>query len=319
MFDQPAILFGHPAYQLGEAFRARTPSVPFGEVRSLQDVEDRIAEVDVLVVSRLWKNDWVERAGRLRFIQSVSAGTEQFDLEWLRRRNIRLASAQGANATAVAEHAFGLILSLSRLLHRARDNQRERRWRGIIADPTVREFELCGSTMVVVGLGQIGRRVAVLAKAFGMRVIGIRRTAGAPDASVDSVRGRDDLQTALGEADIVVLTCPHTPETEGLIGSDALAAMKPSALLINVARGRVVDEDALIRALETGVISGAGLDCFRQEPLPAESRLWGLDNVLITSHSAGETRRYEESVIDVLMENLARLRRGESELRNQVV
>ncbi len=319
MLDQPTILFGHPAYRLGDAYRKRAPAAPFTEVRTLQAVADRIAEVDILVVSRLWQNEWVEKADRLRFIQSVSAGTEQFDVDRLRRRGIRLASAQGANATAVAEHAFGLILSLSRLLHRARDYQRERRWRGLISDPNVREFELSGSTMVVIGLGQIGRRVAALAKAFGMRVIGLRRAPGAPDASVNAVRGRDDLLASLAEADVVVLTCPHTPETEGLIGTEALAAMRPSALLINVARGRVVDEDALICALQNGIISGAGLDCFREEPLPDSSPLWGFDNVLITSHNAGETRRYEESVIDVLMENLARLRRGETELRNQVV
>jgi phosphoglycerate dehydrogenase-like enzyme len=123
----------------------------------------------------------------------------------------------------------------------------------------------------------------------------------------------------LPRADIVALTCPLTPQTEKLIGERALGAMKPSAYLVNVARGRVVDEPALIAALNAGRIAGAALDCTVEEPLPASSPLWDFDNVLITPHTAGETRRYEDNVIDVLLENLDRLWRGEPELKNQVV
>ena len=123
----------------------------------------------------------------------------------------------------------------------------------------------------------------------------------------------------LAEADVVVLTCPLTAQTEGLIDARALAAMKPSAFLINVARGRVVQEAALIAALAEKRIAGAGIDCTVEEPLPEASPLWGLDNVLITPHTAGETRRYEDNVLDILLESLERLWRGETELKNQVV
>jgi phosphoglycerate dehydrogenase-like enzyme len=123
----------------------------------------------------------------------------------------------------------------------------------------------------------------------------------------------------LPQADVVALTCPLTPQTERLIGAQALAAMKPSAFLINVARGRVVDEPALVAALTERRIAGAGIDCAVEEPLPAASPLWALDNALITPHTAGETRRYEDNVIDLLVENLDRLWRGETALRNQIV
>jgi phosphoglycerate dehydrogenase-like enzyme len=198
------------------------------------------------------------------------------------------------------------------------DNQHRQQWRGMIGDLAGREDELGGKTLVVVGLGQIGGRIAELARAFEMRVIGLRRTpaAGGP---ADEVRPMGDLASVLPEADYVVLSCPLTPETENLIDGPALRLMKPSAHLVNVARGRVVDETALIEALQARRIAGAGLDVTVEEPLPASSPIWAMAQVLITPHTAGETRRYEDNVIDILQDNLARLWRGESELRNQIV
>ena len=190
---------------------------------------------------------------------------------------------------------------------------------GMIGDRALREQELGGKTLVVIGLGRIGTRLARLARAFDMRVIGVRRTARpAPDAA-DEVLAQADLARALGEADIVALTCPLTPETQGLIGAAALAALKPGALLVNVARGKVVDEAALLAALADGRVGAAALDCFHEEPLPRESPFWALPNLLITPHAAGETGGYEKNVVDILNENVERLLRGETTLRNQVV
>ena len=146
----------------------------------------------------------------------------------------------------------------------------------------------------------------------------MRRSPG-PQAGVDEIAHPDKLHEALAGADIVALTCPLTPETEGLIEARALAAMKPTALLINVARGKVVDEQALFAALNEGRIAGAGLDTFHEEPLPASSPFWAMPQVIVTPHSAGETRAYEGNVVDVLIENLGRLARGEAALHNQVV
>ncbi|MGY2046577.1 D-2-hydroxyacid dehydrogenase [Methylobacterium sp. JK268] len=312
------ICFAHAAYRLAPDFAARGHPARFFAVESREALRARIGEADVLVASGFWQDDLIPLAPRLRFIQAVSAGTDLFDRERLAAAGIRLASAQGSNANAVAEHAMALILSLQRQLHLARDNQAARRWRPMIADRSVREEESAGKTLVVVGFGGIGRRLATLARAFGMRVVGLRRQPG-PCPEADAVLPPDRLHEALAQADIVALACPLTPETRGLIDAAALAALKPGALLINVARGRVVEEAALLRALTEGRLAGAGLDCFHDEPLPPDSPFWALPQVIVTPHSGGETRRHETRVVDILIENLARLARGETALLNGVV
>jgi phosphoglycerate dehydrogenase-like enzyme len=223
------------------------------------------------------------------------------------------------NADAVAQHAMALMLALARRLPEARDNQHARRWRGMISEIAAREDQLTGKTLLIVGMGRIGSRLARLAKAFDMRVLATKRDPATGSELADAVCGNDRLHELLRQADVVALTCPLTPETEHLIDAAALAAMKPTAHLVNVARGRVVDEPALIAALQQGRIAAAGLDVTREEPLPATSPLWALPQVLITPHSAGETQRYEDAVIDILLDNLERLWRGEAALRNQVV
>jgi D-2-hydroxyacid dehydrogenase (NADP+) len=313
------ICFAHVAYRLQERFEARKAGIKSFEVRARDKLDAGIGDADVLVVSGMWRNDLIELAPKLRFIQSVSAGTDQYSREALKARGIRLASAQGANARAVAEHAMSLILALARRLPEARDNQAKRVWRGMIGDLDRREDELGGKTLLIVGLGRIGGRLAQLAKAFDMRVHGIRREPAAGKNNADSVHGINELHALLPEADIVALTCPLTPETQGIINASTLGAMKRSAYLINVARGRCVDEAALIEAIEGARIAGAGLDCTDEEPLAPSSPLWGFANVLVTPHTAGETRMYEENVLDLLMENLGRLWRGETTLKNQVV
>ena len=313
-----AVCFAHVAYRLGDRFALRNTGIRFFEVRTFDELSARIGEADVLAVSGLWRNELLDRAKNLRFIQSISAGTDQYGQEALRARGIRLASAQGANERAVAEHALALMLALARQLPQARDNQARRHWRGMISDPALREDELSGKTLLIVGLGRIGSRLAAFARALGMHVIATKRKPTEAAGGVDLVAGQDRLLELLPQADFVALTCPLTPETELLFGAAAFAAMKSSAFLVNVSRGRVVDEPALIDALQ-GRIAGAALDCFWDEPLPEDSPLWTFANVLITPHSAGETRRYEDNVIDLLLTNLDRLGRGEHELKNQVV
>jgi phosphoglycerate dehydrogenase-like enzyme len=317
--DALTIGFAHVAYRAAEVFAGRRTGVAHFEVRTLEELERRAHEPDVLVISGLWRNTLMASAPKLRFVQSYSAGTDQYDKALFIKRSVRLASAQGVNEHAVAEHAIALMLALARQLHLARDNQQARQWRGMIADRALREHELGGKTLVIVGLGRIGRRLAALARAFDMRVIGVRRTARLEPGIAHEVVAQADLAQALARADVVALTCPLTPETEGLIGPAALNAMKAGALLVNVARGKVVDEGALLGALANGRLRAAALDCFPEEPLPAESPFWALPNVLITPHTAGETARYEQNVVDILVDNIERLLRGERLLRNQVV
>src|SRR5262245_12682411 len=189
---------------------------------------------------------------------------------------------------------MALILAITRRLPEARDNQTKHVWRGMISDLTQREDELGGKTLLIIGLGGIGSRLAQLAKVFGMRVIGIKRDPSKGGEAADSVHHLADLRAILPQADFVALTCPLTKETEKVIDADAFSRMKTSAYLISVARGRCVDEPALIKALQDKMIAGAGIDVTVDEPLQRSSPLWDFANVLITPHTAGETRRYEE-------------------------
>jgi phosphoglycerate dehydrogenase-like enzyme len=313
------VCFAHAAYRMQDRFELRQTGINSFEVRSYDDLVKRIGEADVLLVSGLWKNDLVARAPRLRFIQSISSGMDQYSKEKLAAAHVRLASAAGVNARAVAEHAIALVLAVARRIPEARDNQATKVWRGMIGDLTQREEELGGKTMMVVGMGRIGGRLAKLAKAFDMNVIGIRRDPQSGTNGADSIHGMSDVVRLVPQADFIVLTCALTPETQGLMSAAAFAAMKPSAYFINVARGRLADEAALINALQAGTIAGAGIDVTIEEPLPPTSPLWTMPQVLITPHTAGETRAYEDNVLDILMENLDRLWRGESALRNQVI
>jgi len=317
--DQLKICFAHAAYQLRERFAARNTGIGSVEVRAREDLDGAIADADVLVISGLWHNALLEIAPKLRFIQSIGAGTDQFPRDLLRARGIRLASAQGVNEVAVAEHAMALILALARQLPQARDNQRQHHWRKMIAEIAKREDELAGKTLLIIGLGRIGGRLARLATAFDLRVIGVRRDPAGGRNGADAVHATAELAKLLPQADIVALTCPLTPETTGIISRQALGLMKPSAVLVNVARGRCVDETALIDALTQRRIAAAALDCVAEEPLPSASPLWDMDNVFLTPHTAGETQRYEENVLDIMLENLDRLWRGETALKNQVV
>jgi phosphoglycerate dehydrogenase-like enzyme len=317
--DKTTICFAHVAYQLQQQFALRNTGIASFEVRDRAELERRIANADVLVISGLWRDDLIERAEKLRFIQSIGAGTDQFGRDALGQRGIRLASARGVNAKAVSEHAMALILALARRLPEARDNQAKRVWRGMIGDLARREDELGGKTLLIVGLGSIGGRLAQLAKAFDMRVIGLRQNPANGAGAADEVHGLGALSTLLPQADFVALTCPLVKETENLIDAAALGRMKRSAFLVNAARGRCVDEAALAAALTQGRIAGAAIDVAVEEPLPPTSPLWEIEIALITPHTAGETRRYEDNVLDILEENLGRLWRGEATLHNQVV
>ena len=313
------VLFAHAAYQLGAEFARRNTGIRALEARSLDEVAAHAADAHVMCMSGLWRDDHLAKAPNLKFVQSISAGINNFGQDAIRDRGVRLASAQGANAVAVAEHAMALMLALNRLLPAARDHQAKAHWRGMIANPGARERELSGQTLLIVGLGGIGMRLAGLAKAFGMRVIGTRSDPTKGVGVADAVYADAELHKALPDADIVALTCPLTPATTGLINAQAIAAMKPGVTLINVARGGVVDELAVIAALKSGQIGRAGLDVTVDEPLPATSPLWAMPQVLITPHSAGETQAYETRIVDLLLDNLGRLERGETTLRNQVV
>ncbi len=313
------ICFAHAAYRMKDRFDLRNTGIKSFEVRAYDDLVKRIGEADVVLASGMWKNDLLPHAMKLKFVQSISSGMDQYSKELMGARGIRLASAAGVNARAVAEHAIALILAVYRRLPEARDNQHRKVWRGMLGDLTQREDEIGGKTLLVVGMGRIGSHLAMLAKAFGMKVIGIRRDPSQGANGADSIHAMGDFVKLVPQADVVALTCALTPETTGLMSKAAFAAMKPSSVFVNVARGKVADEAALIETMSANRIWAAALDVTADEPLPAESPLWTLPNVFVTPHTAGETRAYEDNVLDILMENLDRLWRGEKTLRNQVL
>ena len=317
--EKLTIQFAHPAYRVAEQFLSRDTGVRHFQTWTDEETLSRIDEANVLVVSGLWRDNLLEAGHNLRYIQAISAGYDQFPLDKLSTRAVRLANARGVNADAVSHHAMGLVLALARQLHLARDQQHNRYWRPMISDHAQREDDLCGQTMLIIGLGEIGSRLAKLAKIFGMRVLGIKQDISRHDGIADEVHAPSELPRLFSHADVVVLCCPLTSTTRNLIDQSAFSAMKSSGQLVNVARGGCVNEAALANALTKGQIASAAIDHFYDEPLPVDSPFWSMKNLVITPHSAGETRKYEDNVIDILIQNLDRLWSGKEELVNQIL
>ncbi|MDR5694987.1 MAG: D-2-hydroxyacid dehydrogenase [Armatimonadota bacterium] len=248
----------------------------------------------------------IAQAPNLKWIHSTAAGVDQLLFPEILEREILVTTSSGIHAIPLCEHVFAMMLALSRRLHYAIRQQIHRRWdrRGSVGG------ELGGGTLGILGLGHIGVELAKRAVAFEMRVIGTKRTPS-PVPFVERVLPPEGLDEVLMESDVVVIALPLTPQTRGLIGERELRLMKPTAFLINVGRGPIVQERALIRALREGWIAGAALDVFEQEPLPADSPLYDLENVILTPHVAGTSPRYMDRAIPLFCENLGRYLRGE--------
>jgi phosphoglycerate dehydrogenase-like enzyme len=248
----------------------------------------------------------------LRWFQRWYAGVEDLVAEpRLAERNVVVTNARGVHAEPMAEQVFGMLIALYRKMDVSFRNQTTATWK----KPRMSEVdELFGKSMLVVGLGAIGRRIAEIAQAFAMRVSGVTRETEPDD--IPCVR-LDQLASALSGVDVVVNVLPLTPDTERVFDSRAFSAMKPGATFVNIGRGRHVDQDAMIDALERAHLGGACLDVTDPEPLPAESPLWSMDNVLITPHMGGFTRHYGERAWEIFLDNLARFTDGR-ELRNVV-
>jgi phosphoglycerate dehydrogenase-like enzyme len=256
----------HGAYPVVPVLQKRLPHITsvFQEW-SLDAMLPRMSEVDILCVSGFWDDAMLENATKLKYIQSIGVGYNQFPLGELEKRGIVLSNAVGVNSPAVAEHAIALILSISRKLSCARDNQHRKHWRSYISDPLAREFELRGRTVGIVGLGAIGTGVARLAKAFGCTVLATKGNPATHDSVADTVLPPAGLPQLLTESDFVVLTCPLSEATTGLIGAAELSMMKESASLINCARGAVVDETVRNQCHPTDANRANQCHCMRQK------------------------------------------------------
>jgi phosphoglycerate dehydrogenase-like enzyme len=243
---------------------------------------------------------------RLRWVHATSAGageavrTARLPAEALER--ITITTSSGVHAIPLAEFAILGLLAVAKELPRFAEDQRARAW------PEVRRplRELDGQTLFLVGLGEIGRETARLAKAFGMRTVGFRRTQGPPPDHVDEVHGPERLPELASRADAMVVSLPLTDQTAGLVDRATIERLPASCIFVNVGRGGVVDEPALVEALREGRIAGAVLDVFATEPLPEDSPLWALPNVLVTPHAAALSARENERIVELFCDNLRR-------------
>jgi phosphoglycerate dehydrogenase-like enzyme len=248
----------------------------------------------------------------LRWIQITAAGVGAQLFPALVESDVVLTNGRGIHATAMAEHTLGVLLAFVRQLHLARDAQRERRWSHAALWTEPPGFgELGGRTLGLVGLGSVGSAIATRARALGMRVIAVRRHPAAVPAPADEQWGRERLEELAGRAHALVLAAPLTGETRGLLDRALIARLRPEAVVVNLGRGGLVDEDALIEALREGRIAGAALDVFREEPLADSSPLWSLPQVILTPHISGLGPRYWERALDLFARNLRAYRAGE--------
>lgn len=252
-------------------------------------------------------------APNLKWIQLTSAGSDRLLQSGFVGKEVIVTTASGLHATPIGEYVLAVMLMFAKGAPRFFRAQLRREWARFMPS------ELCGKTVGIVGMGNIGREVARLSKAFGCRVLGIRRSARgrSSDANADEVLPPSDLPYLLRESDYVVLATPLTPETRGMIAEPQLRAMKPTAVLVNIARGPIVVEDDLVRALRERWIAGAALDVFEREPLPPESRLWDLENVILTPHISGGTEIYNQRAVAIFTDNIRRFLAGQP-LRNVV-
>jgi len=255
------------------------------------------------------------KASRLRWLHVFNVGVDHPIYAEMLARGVRLTTSAGSNAEPIAQTAILGLLALARGLPHWLAAQREHRWDPVQAEPLPRDLK--GQTAVILGLGHIGSAIARLARALGLRVVGVRRGARRPDDPVDELHSPAALPALAARCDWLVVACPLTPETRGLVDAALLARLPAGARLINVARGEIVNEPALIEALGRGHLGGAYLDVFETEPLPPDSPLWDLPNVLVTPHNSAAASGNDERVLEIFLDNLGRWHRGEA-LVNEV-
>jgi phosphoglycerate dehydrogenase-like enzyme len=304
-----------------ERIRAAAPGARIVMV-SVEGLADGPVD-DVEVMLRGWLSSdafdrLLARAPRLSWVHSATSGVERALTPASRERRLIVTNARGVFSRPIAEYVLMMILAVSRRLPQLLELQRERTWQPLEG------AELRDVTIGIVGLGSIGRSVAALAKSFGCRVVAVRRHSGdstprsseddgpnVTDEQLDRVGGPETLPELLAESDFIVLAAPLTPETEDLINAETLAMVKPGAWLITVARGRLIDERALLRALRDSHLGGAVLDTFRDEPLPPMSSFYDLPNVIVTPHTAWSSGRVLDRSVELFCDNLRRFATGE--------
>lgn len=301
-------LLGIPQYDGDHYAQPGRDAAREAEFRALLAQTEVLFDFDATTAAQL-----TTLAPRLCWVQSTSAGVGQTAKRLgLDKTDVIVTTASGVHATPLAEFVLMAMLMFTKHHGFLVELKAERKFTKFAS------ATLAGKTLAIIGPGKIGREIARLARPFGVRLTALARVNhSAAELGVDQLYQREQLHTMLGEADFVVLAVPHTAETEGLLGAAEIAAMKPGAVLINIARGLIVDEDALIAALGDGHLAGAALDVFRKEPLPVDSPLWDMPNVIINSHSASTAEGENAKIVDLFCDNLRHYLDGEiAQMRN---
>ena len=286
-------------------------------IRQIREVSDKIkvekaidentvldAVRDAEVIFGRFSKEMLLTSKKLRWVQVPSAGVDRYLFPEFLDSQVVLTNSSGVHRMPISEMIFAMMLALAKRLHRFMRSQMEAKWNWLAPD------ELAGKTIGILGLGNVGMETAWKAKCFSMRVLALKRRRMRRPSCVDELFGPEDLDRLLRESDYLAVTVPLTSGTYHMIGEEELKLMKPSAYVINIARGAVIDNKALIRALKEGWIAGAGLDVFEEEPLPENSEFWRLENVVITPHVAGATPHYSDRAVKIFCVNLKRYLEG---------
>lgn len=307
----------NPPPEFAECIRRRWPEMRVAHLPSFEGIDHEIPDSDIFVGFSLRPEQFVF-ARKIKWIHSTAAAVGQLMYPELRRSGIEVTNARGIHREPMAEHILGMLVALARKFPDCLRYQQQGHWaQQELWDAPVRPRELRGQVVLFIGFGAVGREAAKVIRPLGTRVWAVTHSGTPASDLAEKVFPASKLHEALPQADFIVLAAPETPETRGMIGAPEFALMKPSSYLVNVARGSLTDEGALIVALKRRAIAGAALDVTTEEPLPPESPLWKLDNVLITPHVSALTEHLWERQIDLLAENLERWFGGR-ELLNRV-
>jgi phosphoglycerate dehydrogenase-like enzyme len=294
-----------------QRLREDFPQIDVVQLPDYKRITEEIADADIAIAWSI-RGDQITAATKLRWIHSTAAAVHGLMTPELQASDIIVTNARAVHGPVVAEHAMSLVFALAKRLPEAAKYQAQRHWaQQEICETAPRPRELRDATMVIVGFGSIGSSLAMLAKGIGMRIVAVREHPEKGSDLADAMYGFDDLNRALGEGDFVVLATPVTDKTRHLMNAECLAQLKPNAYLVNVGRGVLIDEEALILALRSNQFAGASLDVTSEEPLPPSSTLWTMDNVFITPHTGGFAEKMWERHYVNFTENLRRYLAGE--------
>lgn len=274
-------------------------------INSPEEAKKILPQAEIITGYSLTPAEYYDMAPNLKWVFIMAAGVDGVPFDKLSDRGIPVSNAGGIHISFMSEHAIGVMIMFSRGLYKNMRNQLAKKW-----DRIGDADELTDKTLTIIGAGKIGAAIARKAKALDMKVVGLDKFPR-PNEHFDTVRPLEDLIPALSESDYVILTTPLTPETYHFMSTSQFSAMKQNAVFINMSRGHTVDEPALIEALEKGVIRGAALDVFQQEPLSPDSKLWDLENVIITPHNCGASIQYFPRAIKVFVEAYKAFKNGQ--------